>query len=139
MFLSTFWLNRHARQTRGGPVCPPVSKISFDFGKTTAKLPFLQWNHKIREVDLLDRIIRYIMDNTGHTFSANRISKFFKSEGRKVAVDTIVKYPSICENAFLIKKCFKEDLKGKKILKIYEKYYIEDHGFREALIARNTT
>jgi len=95
--------------------------------------------HKIREVDLLDRIIRYIMDNTGHTFSANSISKFFKSEGRKVAVDTIVNYLSICENAFLIKKCFKEDLKGKKILKIYEKYYIEDHGFREALIARNTT
>jgi len=95
--------------------------------------------HKIREVDLLDRIIRYIMDNTGHTFSANSISKFFKSEGRKVAVDTIVNYLSICEKAFLIKKCLKEDLKGKKILKINEKYYIEDHGFREALIARNTT
>ncbi|MFW6263029.1 MAG: ATP-binding protein [Thermotogota bacterium] len=95
--------------------------------------------HKIREVDLLDRIIRYIMDNTGNTFSANSISKFFKSEGRKVAVDTIVNYLSICENAFLFKKCFKEDLKGKKILKINEKYYIEDHGFREALIARNTT
>src|SRR6056297_1001609 len=45
MFLSTFWLNRHARQTRGGPVCPPVSMISFDFGKTTAKMTFLQWNH----------------------------------------------------------------------------------------------
>jgi len=48
--------------------------------------------HKIREVDLLDRIIRYIMDNTGNTFSANSISKFFKNEGRKVAVDTIVNY-----------------------------------------------
>jgi hypothetical protein len=94
--------------------------------------------HKIREVDLLDRIIRYIMDNTGNTFSANSISKFFKNEGRKVAVDTIVNYLSICENAFLIKKVLKEDLKGKKILKINEKYYIEDHGFREALSARNT-
>lgn len=93
--------------------------------------------HKIREVDLLDRIIRYVMSNTGTTFSANSISRYFKSEGRKVSVDTIVNYLSICENAFLIRRVMREDLKGKKILKINEKYYVEDHGFREALIAGN--
>ena len=77
------------------------------------------------------------MYNTGNTFSATSISKYFKSEGRKVSVDTILNYLAICENAFLIRKVLREDLKGKKILKINEKYYVEDHGFREALIAGN--
>ena len=93
--------------------------------------------NKIREVDLLNRIVKYTLDNIGRTFSANSISRFFKSEGRKVAVDTILNYLIACENAFLIRKVKREDLRGKKLLKVNEKYYVEDHGFREAVLANN--
>jgi len=93
--------------------------------------------NRIREVDLLNRIVRYTLDNIGRSFSANSISRYFKSEGRKVAVDTILNYLSACENAFLIRKVKREDLRGKKLLKVHEKYYVEDHGFREAVLANN--
>ena len=93
--------------------------------------------NNIREVDLLQRIIRYTIENIGKTFSANSISKYFKSEGRKVYVDTILNYLSACEKAYLIRKVPRYDLKGKKILKVNEKFYVEDHGFREALTADN--
>ena len=93
--------------------------------------------NNIREVDLLQRIIRYTIENIGKTFSANSISKYFKSEGRKVYVDTILNYLSACEKAYLIRKVPRYDLKGKKVLKVNEKFYVEDHGFREALTADN--
>ncbi len=94
--------------------------------------------NSIREVDLLERIIRYTLENIGNTFSATSISKYFKNEGRKVYVDTVLNYLSACEKAYLIRKVSRYDLKGKKILKVNEKYYVEDHGFREALIANNS-
>jgi hypothetical protein len=94
--------------------------------------------NSIREVDLLERIIRYTLENIGNTFSATSISKYFKNEGRKVYVDTVLNYLSACEKAYLIRKVPRYDLKGKKILKVNEKYYVEDHGFREALTANNS-
>lgn len=93
--------------------------------------------NNIRDVDLLQRIIRYTIENIGKTFSANSISKYFKSEGRKVYVDTLLNYLSACEKAYLIRKVPRYDLKGKKVLKVNEKFYVEDHGFREALTADN--
>ena len=45
--------------------------------------------HNIRDVDLLERIIGYVMTNTGNTFSANSLSKFLKNEHRIVAPETI--------------------------------------------------
>ena len=93
--------------------------------------------NNIREVDLLQRIIRYTIENIGKIFSANSISKYFKSEGRKIYVDTILNYLSACEKAYLIRKVPRYDLKGKKTLKVNEKFYIEDHGFREALTSDN--
>ena len=60
--------------------------------------------NNIRNTELLERIINYIVMNIGNTFSANSISKYFKSENRKVAVDTVLNYIKACENAFLIHK-----------------------------------
>lgn len=92
----------------------------------------------LRDVDLLDRIIRYVISNTGQTFSATSLSNYFKNEGRKVSVDTILDYLKACEEAFLFTSVKREDLIGKKILQVQEKYYIEDHGLREAVIGNNS-
>ena len=93
--------------------------------------------NNIRDTDLLERIINYIVMNIGNTFSATSISKFFKSENRKVATETILNYIKACEEAFLIYRVARNDLLGKKILNVNEKYYIADHGIREAIMENN--
>ena len=93
--------------------------------------------NSIREVDLLERIIAYITANIGTTFSATAISKYLKNEGRSVAPETILNYIKACEDAFLFYRVRRQDLQGKKILTVNEKYYIADHGIREAVFGGN--
>ena len=93
--------------------------------------------NKIRDTDLLERVISYLIMNVGNNFSATSISKFFKSENRKVSVETILNYIKAAEESFLIYKVSRDDLIGKKILNVNEKYYIADHGMREAILGSN--
>ena len=92
----------------------------------------------IRDVDLLERIITYVMANVGHTFSARSIANYFKSEQRKVAPETILNYIRAACDAYLFYKISREDIVGKKLLSVNEKYYIVDHGLREAVYGSNT-
>ena len=89
--------------------------------------------NNIRDVDQLDRVITYILANVGHSFSATSLSKYFKSEHRIVSHDTILNYIKACSDAFLFHKISREDLRGKKILTINEKYYVADHALRNAV------
>ena len=93
--------------------------------------------NKIRDIDLLERILAYITANVGTTFSATSLSKYFKIEKRTVATDTILNYIRACEDAFLFYRVKRQDLKGKMILASNEKYYIGDHGIREAVFGGN--
>lgn len=93
--------------------------------------------NKIRDVDLLERIISYVIANVGTTFSAASLSKFLKSEKRNVASETILNYMKYCRDAYLIYQAKREDLQGKQILASKEKYYIADHGIREAVFGGN--
>lgn len=93
--------------------------------------------NSIRDIDLLQRIIAYIIMNVGNTFSATSISKFFKSENRKASPETILNYIKACEEAMLIYRVQRDDLIGKKILNINEKYYLADHGIRQAVFENN--
>lgn len=93
--------------------------------------------NKIRDVDLLERIIAYVMANVGNTFSANSLAKFLKSEQRTVAPETILNYIKYCCDAYLFYQVKREDLQGKQILASNEKYYIADHGIREAVFGGN--
>lgn len=93
--------------------------------------------NKVRDVDLLERIIAYVMANIGTTFSANSMVKFFRNEHRTVATETILNYLKFCADAFLLFKVKRQDLQGKQILATNEKYYIADHGIREAVYGGN--
>lgn len=93
--------------------------------------------NKIRDVDLLERIIGYVMANIRTTFSATAISKYFKNEQRTVAAETILNYIKACEEAFLFYRVRRQDLQGKKLLSVNEKYYVADHGVREAVMGEN--
>lgn len=94
--------------------------------------------NKIRDVDLLERIIAYVMANVGTTFSATSLAKFLRNEQRTVAPETILNYIKYCCDAYLFYRVKREDLQGKQILASNEKYYIADHGIREALFGGNT-
>jgi len=93
--------------------------------------------NNVRDVDLLERIIAYVFANTGNTFSASSISKYFKSENRFTAPETIMNYINYCLDAFLVYRVKRQDLQGKKVLAINEKYYVADHGIREAVFGGN--
>ena len=93
--------------------------------------------NNIRDIDLLERIITYVLANISSTFSATSISKHFKNEQRKVSIDTVLNYIKACEEAYLFYKLKRQDIKGKKILNVAEKYYVVDHGLREAVYGRN--
>ena len=93
--------------------------------------------NKVRDVDLLERIIAYIMANVGTTFSASSLVKYFKSEQRTVAAETILNYIKYCLDAYLFYQVKRQNLMGKQILATNEKYYIADHGIREAVFGGN--
>ncbi len=93
--------------------------------------------HQIRNAFILEKLIQYAFTNVGKTFSALSVSKYFKSQRINVSVDTILSYLSLIQDAFLIYKVSRNDLIGKSILKTEEKYYISDHGIREAISGNN--
>ena len=93
--------------------------------------------NNIRDADLLKRIVLYVISNVGNTFSATSIQKFFNSEHRSTTVDTILNYISYCCDAYLFYKVKREDIQGKQLLATNEKYYLVNHGVREAVFGGN--
>ena len=93
--------------------------------------------HRINKQDLFDRVVKYIIENMGKTFSANSISNFLKSEHRTVSVESIYNYLRWLEQAFIIYPCQRYDLQGKSILKTQEKYYLADVSLKYALLGYN--
>ena len=91
----------------------------------------------IRDVDLLERIVFYALEHVGMTFSAASIVKFLKSEQRKVSAETVINYLHYCCEAFLFHRIKREDLQGKQLLSINEKYYVADHGIRQAMFGKD--
>lgn len=114
----------------------PAKQYLHDLFNSVQLKDIVQRN-KIRDVDLLERIIAYVMANVGNTFSAASLAKFLKSEQRTVAPETILNYIKYCCDAYLFYQVKREDLQGKQILASNEKYYIADHGIREAVFGGN--
>jgi ATPase len=115
----------------------PSFKYLSDVYNTVLVKDVLQYNN-IRDVDVFERILNYVTENIGHIFSANSIKNYLKNENRNISVDTILNYLEYCHKAFIIKKVPRYDILGKKILKVEEKYYLTDHGFRSARGFSNT-
>ena len=93
--------------------------------------------HRINKQDLFDRVVKYVIENMGNTFSASSISNFLKSENRKVSIGSIYNYLRWLEQAFIIFPCERYDMQGKSVLKTQEKYYLADVSFRYALFGYN--
>lgn len=93
----------------------------------------------VRDAALLESILKFIAAHIGSIVSTKKISDDLTSSGRKTTSDTIDNYLKMLENAFIIYRANRYDLKGKMFLKTLEKYYIVDIGIRNRLIGlRNT-
>ena len=103
-----------------------------DIYNTVLVKDVLNYNN-IRDVDIFNRILSFAMQNIGATFSASAIKNYLKSENRNISVDTVLNYLEYCNRAFVLKKVPRFDLEGKKLLKVDEKYYLTDHGFRQSM------
>ena len=95
--------------------------------------------HSISNIDLFNRVVRFIIENVGRTFSANSIVNFLKSEKRTMSVETIYNYLEWLEKAFVIYRCKRYDLQGKSVLKTQEKFYLADQSIKYALYGFSPT
>jgi predicted AAA+ superfamily ATPase len=85
--------------------------------------------NQVRDVALLERIVRYIADNCGNITTAKGISKYIKSQHLNCSVDTVQNYILWLTEAFITYKVTRYDIKGKRLLELYEKYFLADTGF----------
>jgi len=93
--------------------------------------------NKIKDIDMLNRITEFILDNTGNTFSATSISNYLKNEKSKASVDTVLDYIHYIKNAMIINSVQRYDLKGKNLLKTNQKYFAIDLGLRNVVKNNN--
>jgi len=96
----------------------------------------------IRDVELLERVVKYVFDNIGNSFSAKNVADYFKSQNRKIDLNTVYNYLNALEGAFIIYRIPRYDIKGKELLKTNEKYFVGDQsllyavmGFKDRLIS----
>lgn len=94
--------------------------------------------HQVKNLDLFNRVVKYIVENVGKTFSANAIVKFLKNEGRALSVETVYNYLEWLEKAFVIYRCQRYDLQGKSVLKTQEKFYLADASLKYSIMGFNT-
>jgi hypothetical protein len=89
--------------------------------------------YKIRDVELLRRILNFIADSVGNTISAKRIADYFKSQARNVDINTVYTYLDALVSSFLITRVQRYDIKSRELLKTQEKYYLADSGLQHAV------
>ena len=93
--------------------------------------------HNITNFDLFNRVVKYVVENVGKTFSANAIVKFIKGEGRSLSVETVYNYLEWLEKAFVIYRCRRYDMQGKTVLKTQEKFYLADASLKYCIMGFN--
>ena len=98
--------------------------------------------YNIRDVELLERVVKYAFDNIGNTFSGKNIADYFKSQQRKIDINTVYNYMHALEGAYIFYRVPRYDIKGKEILKTQEKFFLSDvsllyatMGYRDRLIS----
>ena len=126
---------------RGG--FPFLSRLGWEAEASRQYLEDLFWavlskdivrRKNIRDVDLLERVVRFAFAESGHPFSARSVVRFLKSERRGTTAETVLGHLGACGEAFLLERVEREDIVGKRLLAVDEKYYAVDSGVRRAVV-----
>lgn len=88
----------------------------------------------IRNVDMLQRVATFALDNVGNPFSARSVVDFFKSQRRKVDTETVLSYLDAMTESFVLTRIPRYDIAGRKLLTVNEKYYAGDHSLIHAML-----
>lgn len=90
--------------------------------------------NNIKDIMILESVIKFLFDNIGQLVSTNKISNTLNSNNRKNSVNTIESYLSNLLDSYIIYKVSRYDIKGKEYLKTGDKYYVCDIGLRNYLL-----
>lgn len=90
--------------------------------------------NRLLDASLLEKILKFLMSNIGSLISSKKIADFLTSHGTKITHNTVLNYLEMLENAYIIYKAPRYDIKGKELLKTLEKYYIVDTGIRNIML-----
>jgi len=107
-------------------------KIVQDINSTALVRDVIQ-RYKIRRPQLLEKIVSFVYDNVGNIMSIASVSKYLKGQGRSSDPETIANYVKYLEDACIIKRAQRYDIKGKKLLETLDKYYLGDHSLQYAI------
>ena len=89
--------------------------------------------HGIKNAGVLEALRNFLYSNIGAMVSVNKIAKTLSSTvGVKTTVDSLSNYLGFFEDAFLLYKVYRYDIKGKEYFKTLNKYYVADLGVRNA-------
>lgn len=84
--------------------------------------------NKIKDVNLLNRVIQFLMENIGGIISSNSITSYLKSKKIQTTPDTILNYAEYITNSLIVNKVNRYDIRGKNVMATLEKYYLADLG-----------
>jgi uncharacterized protein len=89
--------------------------------------------YQIRDVRLLKDIFAFLVNNVGNLLSVNSLVDYFKHQKRKTNYETVAQYLGYLEDAYIIFRCERFQIKGKEILSGQVKYYLNDLSFKNYL------
>lgn len=89
--------------------------------------------HAIKDVDLLERLFSYLVNNSSSMVSVPGIVKYMKGRGSKASYDTIASYIEYLQEAFILHKSVRFNISGKELLGGNFKIYPNDQAFHNYL------
>jgi len=90
--------------------------------------------NNVKDINLLENILKMVLSSVGSLVSPHSISKMLKNEGKRITNETVEKYIEMFCNAFILNKAVRYDIKGKAYLKTLNKYYVSDLGLRNNVL-----
>ena len=92
----------------------------------------------IRNISVLKEVMLYAVSETGHAVNSSNVGNHLRSRGKKASADSVLEYLDAAEDAMFLSKALRKDVRGREVMKIDHKYYLTDHGMREACGFSNT-
>ena len=89
--------------------------------------------YRIRNIDFLQRLVRFVADSVGSVVTAKRISDYLRSQRVRISPNAVLEYLAHLCHACFLAKVHRADVVGRRIFEIGEKYYFEDLGLRHAV------
>ena len=112
---------------------PELKRNYISAVKDTVLLRDIIQRHSIKDARLLEDVFVYLVNNASNLLSISNIANFFKSNGRKTSYDTVASYIGYIEDAYLVHRTERYNIRGKETIAGNCKYYVNDLSFNNYL------